>query len=89
MDSAHARAERAYRDETRPRRPDLRLVEEPPARDPVTGRRTVQIKGQPVPARRRSPAAAQISARPDRVAMWAVMLGLFLVFMAVITATPS
>jgi hypothetical protein len=47
----------------------------------------VQIKGQPVPARRRSPAAAQISARPDRVAMWAVMLGLFLVFMAIVTGS--
>ena len=88
MDSAQARAERAYTNSSRPARPGLRLVDEPPARDPVTGRRTVQIKGQVAPPRRRSPAAAQISARPDRVAMWAVMLGLFLVFMAVVTATP-
>lgn len=74
MDSAHARAERAYSTESRPGQPV---------------RRTVQIRGQVAPPpRRRSPAAAQISARPDRVAMWAVMLGLFLVFMAVITATP-
>jgi hypothetical protein len=49
----------------------------------------VKIKGQPTAPRRRSPAAAQISARPDRVAMWAVMLGLFLVFMAVVTASPA
>ena len=74
MDSAQARVERAYSTEGRSGQP---------------GRRTVQIRGQVAPPpRRRSPAAAQISARPDRVAMWAVMLGLFLVFMAVITATP-
>ena len=30
-------------------------------------------------------AAAQLAARPDRVGMWAVMLGLFLAFMAVAT----
>lgn len=89
MDSAHARAARAYPEQSRRARPDLRLVEEPPPRDPVTGRRTVKIKGQPTAPRRRSPAAAQISARPDRVAMWAVMLGLFLVFMAVVTASPA
>ena len=51
------------------------------------GRRTVVITGHPVPARRRVPRAqAQIQARPDRVALWAVGLGLLLVFMAVATA---
>ena len=30
-------------------------------------------------------AAAQIAARPDRVGMWAVMLGLFMAFMAIAT----
>ena len=51
------------------------------------GRRTVVITGHPVPARRRAPRAqAQIQARPDRVALWAVGLGLLLVFMAVATA---
>lgn len=50
-------------------------------------RRTVVITGQPVPARRRTPRAqAQIQARPDRVAMWAFALGIFLVLMAVATA---
>jgi len=40
-----------------------------------------------VPARRRqSPTSTQIQARPDRIALWAVLLGLFLVFMAVATA---
>jgi hypothetical protein len=47
----------------------------------------VVITGHPVPARRRVPRAqAQIQARPDRVALWAVGLGLLLVFMAVATA---
>jgi hypothetical protein len=64
---------------------------EPPRRmrweEPPAGRRTVQITGHPTPApRRRSPTAAQISSRPDRVALWAVMLGLFLVLMAAATA---
>ena len=54
------------------------------------GRRTVKITGQPVPARRRrSAAATQIEARPDRIALWAVLLGLFLVFMAVATANAA
>ena len=55
--------------------------------DRQSNRRTVVITGQPVPPRRRTPRAqAQIQARPDRVALWAVGLGLLLVFMAVATA---
>jgi hypothetical protein len=51
-------------------------------------RRTVKITGQPVPARRRpSPTASRIQARPDRIVLWAFLLGLFLVFMAVATAS--
>ncbi len=54
------------------------------------GRRTVKITGQPVRARpRRSSAAAQIQARPDRIVLWAFLLGLFLVFMAVATANAA
>ena len=41
------------------------------------------------PRRRPSPAQAQIQARPDRIALWAVLLGLFLVFMAVATANAA
>ncbi len=73
-----------------PRR--LHLVEQAPEAEyaptyAANGRRTVKITGQPAPARRRSsPAAARIEARPDRIALWAVVLGLFLVFMAVATA---
>ena len=60
-----------------------------------TERRTIQIKGQTVPppsrrrsapARRQSPTVARMSARPDRVAMYAVLLGIVLIVMAVITA---
>ena len=73
----------------------LHLVDSAPGPDsePVyaeNGRRTVVITGQPVPARRRpSVTATRIQSRPDRVALWAVMLGLFLVFMAVATANAS
>jgi hypothetical protein len=63
-------------------RPSLRLVEEE--------RRTVVITGHPLPAPRRRPAAArQIEARPDRIALWAFLLCLFLVFVAVATANAA
>jgi hypothetical protein len=87
MRNAAARSEREsqYR-ASRPDEPRLRLVdEEPPLRE--EGRRTITITGHPVPPRRRrSPAQAQIVARPDRVALWAVLLGVFLVIMAAATA---
>ena len=64
--------------------PRLRLVDEEPA---PAERRTITITGNPTPVRsRRSPAQAQIAARPDRIAFWAVMLGLFLVAVAAATA---
>jgi len=57
------------------------------ADDRQSSRRTVVITGHPVPPRRRQPRAqAQIQARPDRIAMWAFALGIFLVFMAIATA---
>jgi rare lipoprotein A (peptidoglycan hydrolase) len=46
----------------------------------------VQITGRPEPYRRPSRTTTQIKSRPDRVAFWAVMLGVFMVFMAVVTA---
>jgi hypothetical protein len=69
--------------EVPPPKPNLRLVE--------GERRTVVITGQPVPARRRRPPAAaqQIQARPDRIALYAFLLCLFLVFMAVATANAA
>lgn len=54
------------------------------------GRRTVRITGHPVPPRRQySARRSEIEARPDRIALWAVLLGLFLVFMAVATANAA
>ena len=76
-----------------PRR--LHLVEQAPEAEYAptyapNGRRTVKITGRPVPARRRpSATASRIEARPDRIALWAVLLGLFLVFMAVATANAA
>ena len=59
----------------------------------VTGRRTIEITGHttpPPPPRRRSgsssSAAAAFVGRPDRAALWAFLLALFLVLMAVATA---
>ena len=86
MQQAHARASRddEYQGRT------LRLVEDEAPVYAPNGRRTVKITGQPVPARRRrSVAATQIQARPDRIALWAVVLGVFLVFMAVATANAA
>jgi hypothetical protein len=77
------------------RRPELTLVvtrtgDEPPARDPQTGRRTVVITGQrPAPPRRRPDAAARVGPRPDRIAGWAFFLGLFLVAVATATADAA
>ena len=69
-----------------------------PAR-PTAGRRTVVIRGQvaPPPAPRlREPAARRrprrrpseriVGTRPDRAALWAVMMGVFLILVAVMTA---
>jgi hypothetical protein len=64
-----------------------------PRIDSLDGRRTVVISGRPgetaVPAvRRRAPRTVgeRVSHRPDRIAMWAVALGLLLILIAVLTA---
>jgi thiol:disulfide interchange protein len=94
MSQAAARALREDADEPTARA-DLRLIADEDALGPrpvyaENGRRTVRITGQPTPARpRRSGAAKQIQARPDRIALWAFLLGLFLVFMAVATASAA
>jgi rare lipoprotein A (peptidoglycan hydrolase) len=78
------RADDAY--EPRRARPDLRVVDDPPrSRAPDPGRRTVQITGQARAPRRRSTGTA-VGRRPDRIAAWAVLLGLFLVLTAAATA---
>jgi hypothetical protein len=82
MHTAGARRLREDEQESREgARPDLRLV------TPTAGRRTVKITGQPTPARRRgSVTRRRLVAQPDRIALWAFLLGLFLVFMAAATA---
>lgn len=73
---------------------------EAPARAdrPAAARRTVVIRGQvappprpyaSAPARRRPPRRASeriAGSRPDRAALWAVMMGVFLILVAVMTA---
>ena len=68
--------------------PRLSLVEPEYAPMQPGERRTITITGNPGPvgSRRRSAVQAQIVARPDRVALWAVVLGLFLVAVAAGTA---
>jgi hypothetical protein len=60
----------------------------PPAAgpDPVVERRTIQIAGQPTPAGRRRSVVESQMAQPDRIALWAFLLGLFLVAVAAGTA---
>jgi hypothetical protein len=50
------------------------------------GRRTITITGRPVPARRRRSVVESQLAQPDRIALWAFLLGLFLVAVAAGTA---
>jgi len=73
-----------------------------PARTAAAPRRTVVIRGQVAPpprvsgtgytgapARRRPPRRTSeriAGTRPDRAALWAVMMGVFLIMVAVLTA---
>ena len=61
-------------------------------RPELAERRTVTITGNrnraPRP-RRRSAAQQQLAAQPDRIALWAVLLGLFLVVVAAGTANAA
>ncbi|HEX8857238.1 MAG TPA: hypothetical protein VF752_16710 [Thermoleophilaceae bacterium] len=51
------------------------------------GRRTVRITGQAsTPPRRSRPAVVRVGSRPDRFALWAVGLGLFMALLAAATA---
>jgi hypothetical protein len=89
----HAGAHELERREPAPRpKPRLRVVEAEAARAeaPPAERRTITITGNPVPApRRRSPAHQHIASRPDRVALWAVLLGIFLALVAAATANAA
>ena len=57
-----------------------------PAPEPVAERRTITITGQPTPPRRRRAVVDAQLAQPDRVALWAFLLGLLLVAVAAGTA---
>jgi hypothetical protein len=57
-----------------------------PAPEPAPERRAVTIAGQPAPARRRRSVVEAQMAQPDRIALWAFLLGLFLVAVAAGTA---
>jgi hypothetical protein len=83
--------DRPHRRESRPRAYGTRQDSSAPVRSTanagVPGRRTIQITGQvAAPRRRPSTTATALVARPDRTAMWAFVLALFLVLMAVATA---
>jgi hypothetical protein len=56
------------------------------AAEPVAERRTITITGQPTPARRRRAVMDAQLAQPDRIALWAFLLGLLLVAVAAGTA---
>jgi hypothetical protein len=60
------------------------LATAPVAAEPE--RRTITITGQPTPARRRRPLLDAPMAQPDRIALWAFLLGLLLVAVAAGTA---
>jgi CHASE1-domain containing sensor protein len=81
--------------ERRPRATErsFHLAPEPPAEptantapEPAAQRRTITITGQPTPARRRRPVVDAQLAQPDRIALWAFLLGLLLVAVAAGTA---
>ena len=60
------------------------LATAPVAAEPE--RRTITITGRPTPARRRRPLMDAPMAQPDRIALWAFLLGLLLVAVAAGTA---
>jgi hypothetical protein len=58
----------------------------PAPQPPVAERRTITITGQPTPPRRRRAVVDAQLAQPDRIALWAFLLGLLLVAVAAGTA---
>lgn len=82
------RFERRVDDGDEPAGPERRRQAEPtPAEPPAPPeRRTITITGQPTPARRRRPVVDAQLAQPDRIALWAFLMGLLLVAVAAGTA---
>jgi hypothetical protein len=69
---------------------------------PAPARRTIEIRGRTVPApvvprtlevdrtrRRPRRAIERVGPRPDRLAMWALLMGLVLILVAISTASPT
>jgi hypothetical protein len=73
-----------HREPRRFERRAVSLATAPVAAEPE--RRTITITGQPTPARRRRPLMDAPMAQPDRIALWAFLLGLLLVAVAAGTA---
>jgi hypothetical protein len=63
-----------------------RSTASPAKPEPVAERQTIRIAGQPTSARRRRSVIEAQMAQPDRIALWAFLLGLFLVAVAAGTA---
>jgi hypothetical protein len=83
-EAAEARLEAAAQPPAQDPRPEPVALR--PAPEPVAERRTITITGQPTPARRRRPVMDAQLAQPDRIALWAFLLGLLLVAVAAGTA---
>jgi hypothetical protein len=78
-----------------------RIRDQYPKGTPVPARRTVEIRGRTVPApavprsveldRRRPPRRPieRVGPRPDRIALWALLMGILLIVVAVGTADAS
>jgi hypothetical protein len=94
-----AKAEPAEETQAEAEQAQLRVAEDGPTEDstapvprrferaqPVAERRTITITGQPTPGRRRRPVMDAQIAQPDRIALWAFLLGLLLVAVAAGTA---
>ena len=69
-----------------PRRFERQAEPPAPAAAPAAERRTITITGQPTRGRRRRSVVEAQIAQPDRIALWAFLLGLFLVVVAAGTA---
>jgi len=69
-----------------PARPQPRFERAIDTPEPERERRTITITGRPTPARRRRSVVEAQIAQPDRIALWAFLLGLFLVAVAAGTA---
>jgi hypothetical protein len=85
-EDATNRAPRRFERHTPPAPPTEARTGPAPGSAAVAERRAIQIAGQPTPPRRRRSVVEAQMAQPDRIALWAFLLGLFLVAVAAGTA---